>query len=104
MLLRVHAFILILLKNRNCQPANLIDEIATNKTLYSSSEPKRTLRSDNTPFRTIMKRDGAISGRRINTAAGIEDPIAWASKLNKMAFDDKHVGISEDQRRRTFTG
>lgn len=39
--------------------------------------------------------------RRTNTATYATDLSAWAAKLDKIAFDDKHANISKDKTRKT---
>lgn len=65
--------------------------------LSGNSEPKRALCDDHASFWTILNRAATKVGCYTNTAAVAAEPNARASKLNEMAHNDKHAGISEYQ-------
>lgn len=50
----------------------------------------------------ISNRDATMINPRANPGASAPDPKAWASTLYKMARNNKHAVVSEDQTRKTF--
>lgn len=60
------------------------------------SKHKKALRADSALFQTIKNRDGTTTGIHTTKAADAADPNVRAARLDAIAHDDMHAGISED--------
>lgn len=71
------------------------------KVFPESSKAEQALCAESASFRTIINRAASTAGRQTNSAAIAADLNPWVLRLDKMTFDVKHAGISNDQNRNT---